>query len=154
MTSKPNLMFKSSDIGTWSWDIVENSMTWDNYSHRLFGLDAGGLPTRYEDFLRLLRPEDQDRVGREILESMEKRVPYETEFSVVWPNGSIHVLGARGTVHRDEAGRPLRMIGICWNISDSRRTEESRDHLASLIEGADDAIIGKTLDGIIVSWNK
>src|SRR5205823_9663410 len=60
----------------------------------------------------------------------------------------------RGTVHRDEAGRPLRMVGICWPISEGKRTEETRDHLAFLVEGADDAIVGKTLEGIIVSWNK
>ncbi len=46
------------------------------------------------------------------------------------------------------------MMGFCWDISESTRTEENRDQLASLVEGADDAIIGKTLDGIIVSWNK
>ena len=154
MSRETNSALKLSDIGTWSWDIVDNSMTWDNHSLSLFGLPAGTLPTRYEDFLSLLSPEDQERVSHEILDSIEKGAQYETEFSVIWPDGSVHVLGARGTVYRDEAGRPFRMMGICWNIRETKRTEASRNHLASLIEGADDAIIGKTLDGIIVSWNK
>jgi PAS domain S-box-containing protein len=154
MPRKPNLALKSSDIGIWSRDILANSMAWDDYSHRLFGLKADTIPRRYEEFLRLLSPEDQERVAHEILESIEKRSSFETEFRVVWPDGSIHFLGARGMVGCDEAGRPLRMIGICWDISESKRTEENRHHLASLVEGADDAIIGKTLDGIIISWNK
>ena len=117
MSRETNLVFKSSDIGTWSWDIVNNSMAWDDYSHRFFGLEEGTLPTRYEDFLSLISPQGQERVGRELLESIEKRAPYENEVRVFWPDHSVHVLGVRGTVHRDGAGRPVRMMGICWDIS-------------------------------------
>ena len=59
IAAQANSALKLSDIGTWSWDIVDNSMTWDNHSLSLFGLPAGTLPTRYEDFLSLLSPEDQ-----------------------------------------------------------------------------------------------
>lgn len=90
MPRKPNLALKSSDIGIWSRDILANSMAWDDYSHRLFGLKADTIPRRYEEFLRLLSPEDQERVAHEILESIEKRSSFETEFRVVWPDGSIH----------------------------------------------------------------
>lgn len=154
MPSKPKLAMKSSDIGIWSWDILANSMAWDDYSHHLFGLEAGTLPRRYEDFLSLLSPEDQERVAHEILESIEKRIPYETEFSVVWPDGSVHVLDARATVYCDEAGRSVRMTGVCWDVTERKRAQDRRDHLTSVVETSDDAIIWETLDGIIVGWNK
>jgi PAS domain S-box-containing protein len=40
------------------------------------------------------------------------------------------------------------------DISERKRSEEVRDRLASIVDYSEDAIIGKTVDGIIVAWNK
>src|ERR1700685_1207580 len=39
------------------------------------------------------------------------------------------------------------------DISERRRTEEDLRRLASIVTCSDDAIVGKTLEGIITSWN-
>ena len=43
--------------------------------------------------------------------------------------------------------------GIIRDIRERRRAEESQRWLATIIDSSNDAVIGKTLDGLIVSWN-
>ena len=62
----------------------------------------------------------------------------------------------------DDSGAPIRaedgsLIGavlVFRDVTETRRAVEVRMHLAAIVESSDDAIIGKNLDGIIVSWNQ
>ncbi len=47
-----------------------------------------------------------------------------------------------------------RSIASILDITERRKNEESIQRAASIVESSDDAIIGETLDGAIVSWNR
>src|SRR5207249_2525906 len=55
---------------------------------------------------------------------------------------------------RAVSGRPVRAIGTAVDITRRERPEEAQARLAAIVEGSDDAIIGKSLDGIVTSWNQ
>ena len=54
----------------------------------------------------------------------------------------------------DEQGKPRQYIAIRADITDRKRAEDLLARQAAIIESSDDAIISKTLDGIIMSWNR
>ena len=136
-----NLALKSSGVGTWNWSAVDDLIVWDDYIHPLFGLTPGTFSGKYDDFLTMLDPRDQDRVFREVVRAVEKSATYETEYRVIWPDGSLHWLGSRGKLYRDAAGQPVRMTGVCWDATDLKQAEEavraSEERLNLALESAE-----------------
>src|SRR5215470_11660107 len=53
----------------------------------------------------------------------------------------------------NSSGKPYQYIAIRNDITERKMAEEARLLLASIVESSDDAIIGKTLEGIITAWN-
>jgi two-component system cell cycle sensor histidine kinase/response regulator CckA len=66
-----------------------------------------------------------------------------TDFPVVLRAGRVE----------DKEGRTVGSFGIAEDITERKRKEEELRGLAAIVEGSDDAIIGKTLEGTILSWN-
>jgi len=51
-------------------------------------------------------------------------------------------------------GKITGAVLVVRDITERKRAEEARARLAAIVEYSEDVIIGKTLDGIITSWNK
>jgi PAS domain S-box-containing protein len=58
-----------------------------------------------------------------------------------------------GAPIRDEEGEITGVVLVFHDITERRRGEEAMLRLAAIVESANDAILGKTLDGVITSWN-
>ncbi len=57
------------------------------------------------------------------------------------------------TVYHDASGAVAGVFAAARNIARWKKAEEERSRLAAIVDNSDDAIIGKTLDGIVASWN-
>ena len=56
--------------------------------------------------------------------------------------------------YHDRQGRVIGVLWIFEDITEHKQSEEKNLRLAAIVDSSDDAIIGKTLDGTITSWNK
>lgn len=133
----------SSHIGIWDWDIINDNLVWDNQMYQLYGVKEEDFGGAYNAWITGVHPEDRQKNHELTNQALKGEKKFDTEFRVIWPNGSIKYLEAHGTIIRDTDGKPVRMIGVNTDITKRKNAEiallksetrisESLDHL---IEG-------------------
>lgn len=122
------LVLEAAQMGTWDWDILQNSLKYSNHLEPMFGLIPGSAHLTYEAFLNAVHPEDRDYVAQAVTDAIAAGKDYETEFRVIWADGTLHWVGSKGQVYYDNTFKPLRMVGISMDITDRKRSEAELQH--------------------------
>jgi PAS domain S-box-containing protein len=132
------LALEGAEIGVWDWDLVSGRNMWDERMLRLYGLTPAEFAQSHDAWRRRLHPDDVDRVETAIQAALEGVGAYEVEHRIVLPDGRERSLASRGQLQRDADGKPDRLIGVTWDITPLRQTEEAIRHdqalLRSLLE--------------------
>lgn len=119
-----SLATQAGGVGLWNYDVVSNQLVWDDQMFRLHGVSRGDFVPAYDTWQRCLHPDDRRRVDQEIRDALSGEKSFNTEFRVVWPDGSLHDIRALALVERNDAGHPLRIVGTNWEITAEREAEK------------------------------
>jgi PAS domain S-box-containing protein len=129
------LAAEGSHLGVWHWDEVAKTLTWDGATRDMFGVSADAEIT-IATFYRALHPDDAERVKQTWRQALELRLPYQIEFRTQRTDGTIRWVDSRGRGYYDEAGKPLSMTGVLFDITDRKEAElqaqQNRDELNHL----------------------
>jgi len=121
----------SAGIGIWDLDLVNNELYWDERMFELYGVDREEFQGAYDAWRRGLHPDDSERTDCEVLDAIQGKREFDTEFRVIRVDGEERVIKAFAKVVRGEGGQPHRMIGVNWDITDQRRMESDLHQLAT-----------------------
>ncbi|EMP08924.1 PAS domain S-box protein [Leptospira interrogans serovar Pyrogenes str. 200701872] len=110
----------------------------------LYGITREKFSGTVLDWESSLHPDDLERCRSEYAEALSGEKEFDTQFRVVWPDGSIHFIKAIAIVQRMASGKPFRMLGTNWDITKHKNAEialkESYELTKVFIENAPSAI--------------
>ena len=111
------------------WGVFEyNYKTGKNYwsveLEALYGLAPGTFEGTFEGWRRRLHSADRAEAEQAIERALTTN-EYAHDFRVVWDDGSVRWLFARGKLLRDAAGLAERMLGVHVDITERKQAEEA-----------------------------
>ena len=122
-STRLDLALQFSGVGIWEYDIVNDHGLWDEASHHIAGIEPDSYDGTYQAFVKLVHPDDVEEATSAFTRALESRSAYQSEFRLVWPDGSVHNLSARGRLVFDLEGEPDGVIGTWWDVTDQKQAE-------------------------------
>ncbi len=116
-------------VGTWYVNLDTQEAHWNAGHFEALGLDPTATQASIDLWLACVHPDDRDRVNQAWRASLIGGAPYESEYRIVWPNGVVRWMRARGRLMRDAAGTPRADVGALVDITAWKEGMESQEAL-------------------------
>jgi PAS domain S-box-containing protein len=122
-----------SHVGSWSWDIGADRITWSAELYRVYGRDPTSRPMTFEQYRQLIHPDDRELARRNVVEALAERQPFAFEHRLLLPDGRVRWVQGRGRVVLDRWGAPVRLAGTSQDITERKQLDELRDTILSAV---------------------
>lgn len=119
------LATEAAQIGIWDWNIVDDVLSWDAVMYRLYGITQEQFGGNCAAWLAGVHPEDRAAMEEQGRLALQQRREHSMQFRVLRPDQTVRTLCNHYVVHRDEAGRPVRMVGTNWDITEMKQSEQA-----------------------------
>lgn len=117
------------------------------YEH-VWGRSLEGLREDPRSFMESIHPEDRDRVVADLLVEREGK-PFDHEYRIFRPDGSIRWIWDRGYPVRDDSGAISRYVGVAHDITARKSAEESLRKLSQALEQSAESVVITDKNGVI-----
>lgn len=152
------LALDAANMGFWDWNLQTGFVTLSNNHEKLFGISLDTYDGTNNSFLAIIHPEDRDRVSYGDLQAIEAGKPCDVEYRVILPDGEIRWIESKGQAYYDQAGQPLRLIGINLDITERKNAQlalnDQHKFLQTVIDTNPNLIFVKDLEGRYVMGNQ
>lgn len=129
------LALRGNNDGIWDWNVQTNEIVYSPRYKEILGYAEHEHGNYAEDRIKLLHPDDRDRVIQAVQDHLANQTPfYISEHRVLCKDGSYKWILDRGQALWDEAGNVIRMTGSHTDINERKQAEFERQELIIALE--------------------
>jgi PAS domain S-box-containing protein len=149
---------EAAGVGYFDWNLVTGEMTWSESLKRMLGLPSStqGLWEK----LRRIHPEDRPAFEAQVQSALDGQSPkVSITYRSTTPARTPCWCLCEARVHRDENGKPVRMLGVIADITahkqaeQAQQIEQERKHLEAGIRTLTDGVLLADVSGRLLSMN-
>ena len=133
-------------IGSWSFNIQTNKITWSEETYRIYGVSPETfVPTR-ESFISLIHPDDLSSVLKAI-GTIEAGNPSKNSFRIITPSGDIRFINGYSELFPASLSAPARIAGTAQDVTEQRHADERFHNIFRLIPNS---LTLQTMQGVVL----
>ena len=121
-------------LGSWSWDLDSDSLSWSDELCRIYGVDPATHYASFRDFLSRVHADDREQIKALVTLAMEDKKPFQHETRIRRPGGEIRIVFDKTEVVVDESGRVTGMFGACLDITERKLAERMESDRRQILE--------------------
>ncbi len=135
-----SLAIEGMTEGLWDWNVATGETYFSPRYSELVNEGTPLEPTR-QSWESRLHPEDRAATLASLSAHLERREPYYVEYRLMTDSLGYRWFQSRGQAKWDEAGRPVRMVGLVTDVTERKVAEQELNLMKSAIDNANDAIL-------------
>lgn len=114
-------------IGSWRWEVGDDSITWSDQMYRMLGFEPGEFVPTSDMYQQHMHPDDKDMAQEMSRRALEEGAPLDYEHRFIRRDGTVLIVHTRGKVIRDVNDNPVRMIGTLQDVTERKEQEALRE---------------------------
>ncbi|MVM41671.1 PAS domain S-box protein [Spirosoma sp. HMF3257] len=124
LNQRLELATQAAGQGIWENDLIKDTLIWDDRLWQLYGLEPRPNGWNFKEFIKLIHPDDMAA----FLEHSHQGIAgnkLSTINRIIRPDGLIRFIETNGLLIHDQQGRPIRSIGVAWDVTERKLAEEA-----------------------------
>jgi PAS domain S-box-containing protein len=127
-----------ASLGSWEFDVAQQSFTWSAQMYRMLGLPPSGRPLPLAQACASFHPDDRARVTQEVAALIQSKRPIENEVRFVLLDSQIRIFRSHAVPITNESGDVVRIAGMSQDVTEHKHAQERLREKRSLLEQAEE----------------